>query len=401
MNDYCPAEPFQGSFLELSLSIPIFIIFQLLLLIHTLFYEYKYYQEKRKIINSNISVRILFILLQICGLYWTFIDLLRFIIDPNTFMLRNNIGCALVAHSPKIAPIIYYTIYLHIILLRLKLSFKDTYVAIHKCTFIILLSIIIIPFISFFILLYLISEPYCVWKWTPVDFDMTLTFCDIYTSNKMRLLTGSGVCWIIGTNIILNAILCMKLRIFLKKMDHKSSFKLKSLKIRNCILTIIASFSTLLTWCCWLILGNILPFSVTFVLYFDVWFNCIILSLLFKHNDYYYKKLCKYCIIGCFQICDKKYETKKLKQYLNNNTNSIFASTTKPTSTSTDHNTTTSASNTTTTTMSTNASTTISIDTTCNIPSIQITEIIYADIVHPTPVSNSVIDNKQLQQIDL
>jgi len=43
------------------------------------------------------------------------------------------------------------------------------------------------------------------------------------------------------------------------------------------------------------------------LLHFDVWLNCLLLALMFRYNDGYYKKLCHCCIWCCFRNCHKTF----------------------------------------------------------------------------------------------
>ncbi len=56
--EFCPMEaPFDGGYTEIAASVILFMILQILLLGHTLYYEYKSYKRKG-LIKAKASIRI-------------------------------------------------------------------------------------------------------------------------------------------------------------------------------------------------------------------------------------------------------------------------------------------------------------------------------------------------------
>lgn len=124
----------------------------------------------------------------------------------------------------------------------------------------------------------------------------------------------AGVTGIVILSIIIDGIICgLRLKRLLRHTDdRKSSFVLKSLIIKNTMLTTVASISTFINWTMWIVgVGN---FGVS-MLYLDYWFNCFIIGLAFNYNEKYYKFLFKSCILGCFLKCDKSFDKNDENQH--------------------------------------------------------------------------------------
>eukprot|EP01083_Nonionella_stella_P079602 218515_1 len=161
-----------GVWIEIPLSLIPVILIQIIWLCHTFHAEHMMKKTRNTTPNKFTGYKfqrsILYILLQIIGLCWTINDVFVFLIDPHTLILRNNIGCYIVAYIPKTIPWIYYILYLYQILLRLNASFKDSPLAISKRT-IIIFKLSIIPIVSGPIWIILLSESPCVRGWKPLD----------------------------------------------------------------------------------------------------------------------------------------------------------------------------------------------------------------------------------------
>eukprot|EP01084_Bolivina_argentea_P216989 368491_1 len=288
--DVCDFEnDFEASFIELTLSSSIFIILQILLFAQTMHHEYMNYKKRNKVEQIKRSIRITWIMLQLCGFYFTFIDFLRYCIDPYTkFIQSNQFSCSLVAYSPKIITIIYFGTYLIQVLLRIKLSFTDSSLAIRKTTFIILALVILIPAIVIPTIFFIFVESPCIWHWKPIDIKANndLFICDFHTEGPANVAIGVGIIWIVIVNIIYAIIFSVKLNTIFRRSagaGAQASFKLKSLIVKNTILTSVGSISTLFNWFMWLIGSGIFGIGISF-LYFDMWFNCFIMALMFKYN---------------------------------------------------------------------------------------------------------------------
>eukprot|EP01083_Nonionella_stella_P192734 712248_1 len=315
--NYCDFEDFDHSFIEIILFLIIYMFLQLLLFAQTMFQEYQIHHRTRERRHKpQLSIRAVFIALQVTGFYFTLIDLLRYVLDPYTHFAQNNASsCSLLAYSPKVSSIIYYGLYLISILLRLETSFRGSAYAINRTTYILLALFIILPGIIAPIVFFVSVrdiEP-CVWKWTPSDMQVpdNFAFCDFHSDAAANLAPMFGVIWIVIANIVYGVIFTVKLNAVLTLSEGasgSSTFALKSLIIKNTILTVAGSVSTLINWMLWF--ANV---GISF-LYLDIWFNCVIISLMFKYNDKYYKRLCKVCIVCCLMRCDRTYNKEDAKQ---------------------------------------------------------------------------------------
>eukprot|EP01084_Bolivina_argentea_P168341 291962_1 len=297
--DFCPFEnTFEVPYTELAISVILFMILQILLLYHTLHFEYKNCKKKGAITGTKFSIRTTFIALQLVGFYFTFNEFLRFIIDPYLqFIQTSAFSCTWIAYSPKIITIIYFAIYLLNVLLRLELSFRDSHLALSKKSTITLGIVILIPCTFVTITYFLFVDEPCIWPWQPPDITVNadFAFCDFHTEGVASAAIGLGIMWVVVVNVIYGIIFGVKLKnVFRhsKESDVHTSFKLKSLIIKNTILTSIGSISTLFNWFMWLIHASGFIGIGTCFLYFDVWFNCFIIALMFKYNERHYKRLC-------------------------------------------------------------------------------------------------------------
>ena len=308
---YQPWVTFQGPYLEFALGIPAFISLQLLLLFHSIHHEFVH-RENEVYQQVSIKSRILYIILQFLGLYWTTNDLFCLVIDPQTHLLRDNIGCDIMAYSPKIIPWPYYLVYLYQVLLRLDSSLKGSYLELSKKTLYFLNAITVIPVIIAPIIFFILnrSERTCIAPWKPNDFHYD-NFSNCWLplqQNSIALLVYTAVLvWIPIINIIIGIIFGVKLNKLLsshKDNDH-IKFQFKSLIVKNGILTLTGSVSTIVNYLLWS------SFIRATFLYLDLFINCLVIGLMFKYNEKWYKKLCKCWIILCFANCDKS--KRKLK----------------------------------------------------------------------------------------
>ena len=315
-------EIYTDLWLEFIIFTPIIIILQLSLLTHTIRHEIK--SRNNKVYQQlSIKSRFLYISLQIIGLWWVTSDSFRFVIDPPTHILRDNIGCKIVSYGPKMMPSIYYLCYLWQILLRLKLSFKDSYLALSKHSIRILYLLIFIPIISSVILFFIYNrhESTCLAKWDPMDFPSKhLDYCDYRMRPGFGQLIYSYVIgvWIPLINIVLGIIFSVKLNTLLsnQREDEQSKLEFKGIIVKMVILTLIGSISTAISYMLWfqgfLYVGSVF-------LWTDLFVNCVVIGLMFKYNEKYYKRCCRCFILLCFMRCDRgvdKVKEEDLMGYL-------------------------------------------------------------------------------------
>ena len=259
-DEICEFDDFAAPYIEISLSIIIFIILQVWLLKHTIYYECKSFKKHKQIHRTKLSVRISFISLQLCVLYWLIVDLFRFVLDPFFKFVQNNpVSCSWAAYTPKAIVMTYGIVYLHQIYLRVYQSFRGSHLALSN-TFLTLLAIFIFfPLITcdiaFFIVLADINKP-CIWIWKPMDIAVSndFAFCDYRNEGLSSMIIGFSVLWVLISNIVVGCIFALKLRHVLRANagQEVTSFRLKSLIIKNGILTTTATVSTLFNYAIWL-----------------------------------------------------------------------------------------------------------------------------------------------------
>ena len=96
--------------------------------------------------------------------------------------------------------------------------------------------------------------------------------------------------------------------------------------VKNSILTLVG-ISTLTNWLLFVASqsftgGNGIFPSLDFI-------NCVVIALMFRYNERYYKKCCKCCIVLCFMDCDRAHnhgdqaELKVKQQYVDDYLNNI------------------------------------------------------------------------------
>jgi len=319
--------PFNAPYLEYVVFIPICLVLQLVLLLNTIHKECS-----KKIYLKGISpvIRISFITLQLIGIYWSLIDLLRFVIDPHTDLMQSNhVLCSVVAYSPKIIVIIYYGIYLHHVFYRLDVTFKNSCLELSKTSKLVLSFVLYIPLISMPTLYLVFLSPKCVWTWHPRDFPQWshMAFCDAPITHQFAgVVISIGIVWVCLGNLLFGTIFSIKLKKMLRAREGPEAihtFKIKAVMVKNTILVSCASLFTLCNWIGWVVVAAPSGLGST-LLYLDVLLNVVLVSLMFKYNEKYYKLLCRCCIRKCLTEFDKTFNEKpavmkqQLERYLGN-----------------------------------------------------------------------------------
>lgn len=283
---------------------------QLLLFSHTLYHE-RVLRNDRKY-TKNYMMRGLFITMQLVGLLWIFSDILKNIIDPHTLILRDSVFCKIFAYFAYYIPAFYYCIVCSIILNRLEMSFKGSYLAVSKSTLYILRTLVLlIPIACWTSLIIDDTNLNCVHSWKAPDLDRTLTFCVVPSALLIafRFYIFPGVVLLInGLNATFGILFTVKLRKFvnmnrqntdvLNPSKQRKQFQFEALIIKNDLLVITGCISTTIGFLMWNITKNMLW------MYGDMITNSCIIAMMFGCNQWYYKKLCSLCILMCFKQCN-------------------------------------------------------------------------------------------------
>merc|ERR1719491_1276637 len=141
------------SYTCLAIGIPIFILVQSLLFIHTLHREFVLRKDPA-FASISKRARLLYILLQLMGLFWYIADLFRLIIDPPLLFrtATDSVGllsfCNVIGYSCKIIPGMFYAVFLYQILLRIASVFETSHLAFGSRTLFVLKLLVLPIFIS-------------------------------------------------------------------------------------------------------------------------------------------------------------------------------------------------------------------------------------------------------------
>eukprot|EP01083_Nonionella_stella_P013340 37566_1 len=314
-------EPFNGILLEFAFMLPIVIVLQLLLFGQTVWKEYK----RSNLIS--IQLRIFYIVIQVLGLLWSITDLFRFVIDPFAPMFRNGSACNAIAYLTAIVPILYYSLYLYQIYVRTESSFSDSIYALKTHTkYLLLLFLVLIPSIAAPVSFFITNKENtsCILPWKPIDFPSlynhgSFAFCSLSIAPTAYIIITLFTVWTGIANIIIGIIFCYQLHQLLATdvAIHNSAaeFQFKSVMIKCCILTITGSISIILSYALWSGLSSSgSGFGIIF-LHVDSLVNCLVIGLMFRHNERYYNKLCHCChyIVLCsIQHVEKDKAKKKI-----------------------------------------------------------------------------------------
>ena len=289
-----------GFLLEFAAALPVIILLQLALLAHSVIHEMKQRLQSKSHAQSH-RLRILYLFLQIVGLLWTIID----VINYGQLIINNEIICNIAAFLPKFIPSLFYGLYFSQILLRLKCSFHGSRLALRTATFIMLCILIAVPCLMFAGVLVYLYWDYsgCHAPWNPPDFvNVQISFCTLPLTAEIVLLLFIGIIWAVLTNMVLSIMFGIKLRsIMSRENGHESQIALEALCVKNTILSVAGSVSTVSCYLLWIgCQMNVSKFgSGAIFLYLDLLFNCICIGLMFKQSEKHYERCCGCCIRFC------------------------------------------------------------------------------------------------------
>eukprot|EP01083_Nonionella_stella_P009610 27595_1 len=322
---YCEDTNSRGTYSEFAILLPIFILLLVLLLCDTIRNECTQKTLMRRI---DIKIRASFIFVQVIALYFMISDLLRFTIDPYTFILRGHFGCKMVALSHKIGTLAFYSIYFYHIIIRLQHCFKDSMFALSRCTIITLHLFNVVPVLTLVPIVVILDQSTigCIKRWRPPDIDMyaqsdTLSYCASPIAPVDAIAAAIALLWIVASNIIYAIIFGKKLKKLLAFASSEADtlsdneFNCKVIGIKVTILTLFGAISTVVNHVLWMVMnliGYILGVGTAFGL-LDLVMNCYAIGLMFTSNERYYKQTCKCCLLCC---CKKNGQKNQLTEYL-------------------------------------------------------------------------------------
>ena len=258
----------------------------------------------------------LYLAMQVVALLWIMNYTVRNILDPHLNIIRGNIWCQILPHFSIFLPAMFYCLYLHQILNRLVLSFHDSMFELSSRTIAILRALILFIPITSTAMLLEENDVVCVGSWSAPDLHQSLSVCSIASDNfviTQYYIVHGFVLLIIALNIILGVMFTAKLTklVAMTKQIHSADsakhLKFEALIKKNNLLTVIGWIYTTIGFAVYRVLHVGLPVVV------DCLVNVILVGLMLKRNEWYYKRLCAPCIaMGVFRAGNKPNRTSKV-----------------------------------------------------------------------------------------
>ena len=284
------------------------IILQLLLLLNTCLHF-------RDLAKIPTQIKISIFIIQIIGLLWFIHDLFKegIISHFGSILVNNYWLCFLTGYGDKVFPFLFTGMLILQLLLRLKLTFQDTAHALTTFRFRLLFMMSVSPFSVFLALWLIYLSPPCWVEWEPADYEHTLHACvtSYHSSMVAKSVAYIGILWVLITNVCFGLLFSIKLNQVVNAMrmmanncsTNKRLNGVKHVMLKNTILTIAISISTLIAY-----IGFFIHPVLDVLIYIDIFLNCLFLTLMFKYNDYIYGRI--------FKICDnyvlRKYQELEL-----------------------------------------------------------------------------------------
>lgn len=300
----CESDGWEGSYWKYVISLPIFIILQVLLLLNSCLYC-----KKLRKIPKRISISLY--LTQILGLSWFLTDFMKHVVFAHSkSAIHNPIYCVLTAFGDKCFPILFTAASVSQILFRLHITFKNSAHSISSINNILLFSFFVVPFGVFVILFLIFMDGPCVQVWSPSDnpgINDLICSAGWYTHIVSRISTYLAFGLVLIANIFFGLLFSFKLNKLIKSIDETSDNKrpkspmrkatdpsigLRKIMTKNTILTVSIAVVKLVSYTIFFTSGTYSDIAV----YLDINLNTLFLSLMFKFNDkWFYKYICKIC----------------------------------------------------------------------------------------------------------
>ena len=203
------------SFLDEAIGIPLFLSLHIALLVHSLYHEYTNREEPK--FQKQRRLRMWFIILQLVAIYALINEFFK-LFDSFTSIVRHNAFCVIIPYVTKTISSVFYAAYLYQILLRLRLSFDGSHLALSKWT-VAVMQVIIVLIPAIVCILILMDSAgtslQCLRSWYPADVSLKLTYCDI-PWDSLSLLKEYGLYALLTVanllNISFGVIFMVKLR---------------------------------------------------------------------------------------------------------------------------------------------------------------------------------------------
>eukprot|EP01084_Bolivina_argentea_P028213 52446_1 len=258
--------------------------------------------------ESVSRLDLLCITMQIIGLIFLLSDCMKYTIGPHLNWANNNPSFCKYGRFIIIPHILSYMCLLNIMIMKIKYAFDGSLAEVSNITIKTLYLTSNISIISIMTCYSLFLPGSCVADWYPNDIHITnaLTVCIAAGSTgtsgytpATTILMGILALVIVVFNSILAYLFIRKLKIVInatKSVDidnNNNTFtrEVKAVMVKTAITAVSASGTSSLIW----IIGILLQRDAYFLFHIDVFWNCLMVTLMFKFNDKYYKMLCGVC----------------------------------------------------------------------------------------------------------
>ena len=271
----------------------IVIALQVILFLQTLYRECSH-RNMDKYTNIR-TLRMMFICMQLLSLLFQISDSFLFTIDVYLPALRPTFVCQFIAHSVLYFPGLFYGLYLYQIVLRMQISLKGSALALSTTTrWILKIMILLIPLLASTALAFDGLNTICFRSRDE------LKYCNVPSVSLLVFkyhIYDVVVLLMVMLNITFGVIFGVKLQKFIKMgtagTNQVKQFKFKSLIIKNQILTIVGCVTTTFGFILYPLTEDSTSICIDFLV------NCVVIGLMLKWNEPYYKWLCRPCICIC------------------------------------------------------------------------------------------------------
>eukprot|EP01084_Bolivina_argentea_P169902 294466_1 len=260
------------------------------LLIQTIFHAHKK-KKLTKIVGFTIGF-------QTTLLIFLFSDSMKYVIGSHLNWVENKSFCRYCSTFIAIPGMIFYLLLLNVLMFRLIGAFQGSAVALTSKGTQILFAIINIPYICGVLSLpFLWWSNSCIMHWNPVDNSSNTQPLHVCMGDQINISIVPKIILyllyfhVIAFNIILTGICVYKLQKILK--ESKVDYSMQYVMVKITVLAVSGSSASLFSWLVFILLPDRNGYCL---LYIDMFWNSLMIVLMFEYNKKYYSLLCKPCI---------------------------------------------------------------------------------------------------------
>ena len=251
---------------------------------------------------------VIFTVMQLIAIIWNINEFMKQCITSRYYKwwFDNPFYCYFASMSSRVLVPTFYILLETLLLFKLRISFQTSFHPLPKKCFYILAIILYSALIILVVALFTFGRSVC---------EATVYYADIneYVYKCIHIIDGIalyasyyGLGVIFFFNAILGYIFVSKLNATSKEMRRRDSdalLPLYDVMIKNTILALTLCLSTLISWILWFMTDYFDGFG-NFFIFVDVFFNCLMIELMYFYNEKWYKLLCgRVGCIGCFRKC--------------------------------------------------------------------------------------------------